>query len=86
MAKPKRRQRVVQQPGMSSEDVAKWEGAPVTTQVARDDDDDSVNATGIANGVRTGQKVRSVYYNASFCLNSQTSLVPTCKESGLLEQ
>lgn len=64
--KPKRRQRVPQQPGLSSEDVAKWEGAPVTTQVARDQDDDSTRTTEIAQGVTLGQKVLALDFTLLF--------------------
>ena len=44
MPKPKRK-RVVPQPAMSSEDYANWEGAPVTAQVARDEENHVLNKT-----------------------------------------
>ena len=44
MPKPKRR-RVVPQPAMSSEDYANWEGAPVTAQVARNEENHVLNKT-----------------------------------------
>ncbi|CAB3998995.1 dnaJ homolog subfamily C member 1 [Paramuricea clavata] len=54
LLKPKPRRQRVQQPGVSSEDVAKWEGAPVTTHLARDDD--LTRATEVENGMTPGQK------------------------------
>lgn len=60
LLKPKPRRQRVQQPGLSSEDVAKWEGAPVTTHLARDDDDNLTRATEVANGMTPGQKVRAL--------------------------
>ena len=55
LLKPKPRRQRVQQPGLSSEEVAKWEGAPVTTQVAREADDSTAE---VAHGVPTKQSVR----------------------------
>ena len=58
LLKPKpRRQRVAQQPGLSSEDVAKWEGAPVTTHLSRDGDEESTRTTEIGNRINEGQRV-----------------------------
>ncbi|XP_046846689.1 dnaJ homolog subfamily C member 1-like [Xenia sp. Carnegie-2017] len=47
--KPKPRRQRVQHPGISSAEVAQWEGAPVTAQLSRGDGNHS-NSTDIANG------------------------------------
>ena len=60
MLKPKPRRQRVQQPGLSSEEVAKWEGAPVTTQLPRGTDDSTKEAE-VANGISSGQGVRMLY-------------------------
>ena len=56
LLKPKPRRQRVQQPGLSSEDVAKWEGAPVTTHITRDDGN-LTRTTEVANEMALGQEV-----------------------------
>ena len=58
LLKPKPRRQRIQQPGLSSEDVAKWEGAPVTTHQARDDGD-LMQTPQVANEVALGNEVTS---------------------------
>lgn len=64
--KPKPRRQRVQHPGISSAEVAQWEGAPVTAQLSRGDGNHS-NSTDIANGgIFSQSKVRAGIY--IFCL------------------